>query len=222
MSTARMECFVQGRGWKMKDDSLMSKTDTVLKRSLDLFGSILGLIFLSPVLFMIATCIALDSGRPVLFRQQRLGRDGKIFRIFKFRTMIKGAPINMTADGEVINDATDSRHTRIGRFLRDYSLDELPQLINVWRGEMSLIGPRPDLPDVLHMYSESEQRKLDVKPGMTGLAQIRGRNALSAKEKWAYDMQYAESATFIGDIKILLITLWSVVRRKGVYKLADR
>jgi lipopolysaccharide/colanic/teichoic acid biosynthesis glycosyltransferase len=189
----------------------------VVKRILDVVVAAAGLAILSPGLALVALAIRLDSPGPVFFRQQRLGRDGVPFRIWKFRTMRADADVRVDERGNVVNVARDPRHTRMGRFLRSLSLDELPQLVNVVSGEMSLIGPRPDLPEALGLYSPEERRKLDVKPGITGLAQATGRNALDAHEKWTLDARYAAEVSLALDARILWLTVGTVLGRRGIY-----
>lgn len=195
----------------------MGNGQRVVKRILDVVVAAAGLAILSPVLALVALAIRLDSPGPVFFRQQRLGRDGVPFRIWKFRTMRADADVRVDERGNVVNVARDPRHTRMGRFLRSLSLDELPQLVNVVSGEMSLIGPRPDLPEALGLYSPEERRKLDVKPGITGLAQATGRNALDAHEKWTLDARYAAEVSLALDARILWLTVGTVLGRRGIY-----
>lgn len=195
----------------------MGNGQRVVKRILDVVVAAAGLAILSPGLALVALAIRLDSPGPVFFRQQRLGRDGVPFRIWKFRTMRADADVRLDERGNVVNVARDPRHTRMGRFLRSLSLDELPQLINVVSGEMSLIGPRPDLPEALGLYSPEERRKLDVKPGITGLAQASGRNALDAHEKWTLDARYAAEVSLALDARILWLTVGTVLGRRGIY-----
>lgn len=195
----------------------MGNGQRVVKRILDVVVAAAGLAILSPVLALVALAIRLDSPGPVFFRQQRLGRDGVPFRIWKFRTMRADADVRVDERGNVVNVARDPRHTRMGRFLRSLSLDELPQLVNVVSGEMSLIGPRPDLPEALGLYSPEERRKLDVKPGITGLAQASGRNALDAHEKWTLDARYAAEVSLALDARILWLTVGTVLGRRGIY-----
>lgn len=195
----------------------MGNGQRVVKRILDVVVAAAGLAILSPGLALVALAIRLDSPGPVFFRQQRLGRDGVPFRIWKFRTMRADADVRVDERGNVVNVARDPRHTRMGRFLRSLSLDELPQLVNVVSGEMSLIGPRPDLPEALGLYSPEERRKLDVKPGITGLAQATGRNALDAHEKWTLDARYAAEVSLALDARILWLTVGTVLGRRGIY-----
>jgi sugar transferase EpsL len=169
-----------------------------------------GLIVLSPALLVLAVLIRARMGSPVVFRQLRIGRDDRQFWFLKFRTMTD----QRDASGALLPDG--DRLTSLGRFLRATSLDEFPQLWNVVRGEMSLIGPRPLLPEYLPRYSAEQRRRHEVKPGITGLAQVKGRNALSWEEKFAYDIQYVDGYSFTMDVRILWMTLLAIVRREGI------
>ncbi len=180
------------------------------KRLFDLVTASLLLILLSPLLLCLALLVWIVHGRPVLFRQQRAGYKGKPFWIYKFRTMT-----NRTApDGSLLPDS--ERLTPLGRFLRSTSLDELPELINVLRGEMSLVGPRPLFVKYLPLYSPEQMRRHDVLPGITGWAQVNGRNAITWQEKFALDVWYVDHRSFWLDIKILFLTLWKVFKREGI------
>lgn len=175
-----------------------------LKRALDLVGAAGGLAVAAIPMLVLAALIRATMGSPVLFRQQRPGRDAVMFELMKFRTMRDG-------------DGTDAeRITRLGRFLRSTSLDELPELINVLRGDMSLVGPRPLLPQYLERYSPEQARRQEVKPGLTGLAQVEGRNALSWEERFEIDVRYVDTWTVPGDLRIIVRTVWSVLRREGI------
>jgi undecaprenyl phosphate N,N'-diacetylbacillosamine 1-phosphate transferase len=187
-----------------------------LKRALDFLAAALGLALLWPVLAFVALAILLDDGRPVLFRQERVGRGGKRFRVFKFRTMVTAAE-----SGPVFTSGDDPRITRAGRFLRRWSLDELPQLLNVLSGHMSLVGPRPTLPYQVERYDERQIRRLLVRPGITGLAQITGRNSLSWPERIELDLDYLENLGLWLDSKILFFTLPALVRGKTLYRGLD-
>ncbi len=175
------------------------------------------LVLLSPLLALCALAVRLSSPGPVLFRQQRLGLHGHPFELLKFRSMIHNAPDWRLPDGSAYSGGDDPRLTRVGRFLRRTSLDELPQLLNVLRGEMSLVGPRPDQVDQLRFYSETERRKLSVKPGITGLAQISGRNAISWERRKALDVEYARRRSFAFDLAILARTLPYVLLRRDIH-----
>jgi sugar transferase EpsL len=180
------------------------------KRIFDLLVSALGVIILSPLMLVLAVLVRLKLGAPVLFRQQRPGYRGEIFTIRKFRTMkeVKGT------DGKPLPD--EQRLTGLGKALRASSLDELPELFNVLRGEMSLIGPRPLLIHYLPLYSPEQARRHDVLPGITGWAQINGRNAASWDDKFKMDVWYVDHWSFWLDLKIILLTLWKVLTREGI------
>ena len=181
-----------------------------LKRPADLAAGLAGLILLSPVFAVTALLVRVKLGSPVLFRQERPGRGGRIFTIYKFRTMTdaKGP------DGRLLPDA--ERLTPFGRALRASSLDELPELINLVRGDMSIVGPRPLLVKYLPLYSPHQARRHEVRPGITGLAQVNGRNALSWQEKFDLDVEYADGITFLGDCRIIIRTVGAVLRREGI------
>jgi exopolysaccharide biosynthesis polyprenyl glycosylphosphotransferase len=185
-----------------------------LKSTIDFLIAILGLLFLSPFLIVIALLIKLDSPGSVFFVQERVGLKGKIFNFIKFRTMVEGAR-NMGLGLEVAQD--DDRITNIGRWLRHWSLDELPQLINVLRGDMSLVGPRPSTPEQVARYTTHQRRRLEVRPGLTGWAQINGRNLIPWPERIELDIWYVDHWSLLLDIKILLKTIPVIVWRKGLY-----
>lgn len=177
-----------------------------IKRAIDVAASGVGLAALAPGLLLIGAAIRLDSPGPALFRQERVGRDGRVFRLVKFRTMRTGAPVEFRADGSTRVSQDDARLTPIGRVLRG-GLDELPQLINVLRGEMSLVGPRPDMPVHAATYSEAERGKLRVRPGMTSLAAVLGRNQLFWRTRIAIDLRYIEHWSVGLDLAIIAQTL---------------
>ena len=172
---------------------------------------------LSPVLLACALAVRHSSPGPIFFRQRRLGRDGRLFTLLKFRTMIDGAPGVWNQDGSAYTGADDPRITPAGRILRKTSLDELPQLFNVLRGDMSLVGPRPDLAEQIRFYTETEKRKLEVKPGITGLAQISGRNNISWERRKALDVEYVARQSFQLDLFLLARTIPYVLLRKDVH-----
>ena len=180
------------------------------KRAFDLVASILLILLLWPVMLAVAAAVRVALGRPVLFRQIRPGLNGEPFELIKFRTM----RIDPKAGTSIASDV--QRLTRLGRFLRAASLDELPELWNVLRGDMSLVGPRPLLMQYLGRYSADQARRHLVRPGLTGWAQVNGRNALSWEEKFALDTWYVDNRSFWLDLKILLITAWQVVRPRGI------
>lgn len=181
-----------------------------MKRFFDLLVSLLLMILLSPLMLVIAILVRIKLGRPVLFSQARPGLHGKLFNIYKFRTMrdLYGPDGQLLPDGE--------RLTSFGRFLRASSLDELPELFNVIKGEMSLVGPRPLLPAYLERYTPEQARRHDVLPGITGWAQINGRNALSWEDKFKLDLWYVDHHSLWVDLKILVITLWKAIKREGI------
>jgi lipopolysaccharide/colanic/teichoic acid biosynthesis glycosyltransferase len=180
------------------------------KRLFDIVVSLLGLVFLLPIFMIISILIYLNMGRPILFVQQRPGLNGIPFSMFKFRTMKEKS-------SEDVNQNSDElRLTRLGRFLRSTSLDELPELWLVLKGEMSLVGPRPLLMEYIPYYSERQNKRHMVRPGLTGLAQVNGRNSLPWKDKLEFDVQYVETISFVLDIIILVKTVFKVLQRKDV------
>lgn len=181
-----------------------------MKRFTEIFVALLGLLALSPIFLVIATAIRLQMGAPVFFRQTRIGLGGKEFEIIKFRTMLNIFDEN----GNLLPD-TD-RLSPLGRFLRVSSLDELPELWNVLRGDMSLVGPRPLLPEYLPLYSPAQARRHEVRPGITGWAQVNGRNGISWTEKFALDVWYIDNQSFFLDCKIIVRTFYKVLRRDGI------
>ena len=185
-----------------------SKLDA--KRILDLLLAIAGILILSPVMLIIALLIGLKIGTPIIFRQQRPGYHGKPFWVYKFRTMTNAHD----SQGSLLPDT--QRITRLGHFLRSTSLDELPEMFNVLRGEMSWVGPRPLLMQYLERYSPEQARRHEVLPGITGWAQINGRNALTWEEKFKLDIWYVDHTSFWLDIKILFISVIKVLRREGI------
>lgn len=185
-----------------------------IKRIIDLVLSVVGLIVLSPLFLIIAICIKLDSEGPVFFLQERAGFKGKPFMIYKFRSMVNNA-VNMGAG--YYTGENDPRITRVGRFLRNTSLDEIPQLINIIKGEMSIIGPRPTLMYQVKEYDDFQKRRLLMKPGITGLAQVNGRNSLTWPERIKYDVKYVDNYSLWLDIKIFFKTIIVVFKKEGVY-----
>lgn len=183
-----------------------------MKRCFDIGGAGVLLIVLLPVMLVVAGLIAVSMGRPVLFRQQRPGLQAKPFMLYKFRTMA----VQTDAAGRELSD--ELRLTGLGRVLRKLSLDELPQLINVLKGELSLVGPRPLLMEYLSLYSKEQARRHEVLPGMTGWAQVNGRNELSWEERFALDVWYVDNRSFRLDLKILWMTVVKVFRSEGVAK----
>ena len=180
------------------------------KRIFDLIAALLGMILLSPLILFTAVGVSIFLGAPVIFCQKRPGHKGQPFFIYKFRTMRDASD----SAGNLLPDS--ERLTRLGRFLRTFSLDELPELFNILRGEMSIVGPRPLLMEYLERYSSEQMRRHDAYPGLTGWAQVNGRNAITWQEKFALDVWYVDHWSFWLDIKIVLLTLWKVVKREGI------
>lgn len=180
------------------------------KRPMDFMLSLFAIIVLSPLLIVIAILVKIKLGSPVLFKQERPGLNGKIFTLYKFRTMTD----YRDADGELLPNHI--RLTKFGRILRSTSLDELPEFFNVIKGDMSLIGPRPLLVEYLPLYNDHQKRRHEVRPGLSGLAQVNGRNAISWEEKFDYDVAYVENISFILDCKIMARTLLKVFKREGI------
>ena len=181
-----------------------------IKHPLDVFLSTGALIVLSPVLLITAVLVKIRLGSPVLFTQERPGKDGRIFKLYKFRTMTD----ERDEEGNLLPD--EVRLTDFGKKLRSTSIDELPELINIIKGDMSIVGPRPLLVRYLDRYNEHQTRRHEVKPGLTGLAQVNGRNAVSWEEKFDYDVQYVDKITFLGDAKIILDTVKTVLKKDGI------
>jgi lipopolysaccharide/colanic/teichoic acid biosynthesis glycosyltransferase len=182
----------------------------ISKRIFDLITASTCLVIFTPVMAIVAVLVRIVHGKPVLFRQNRPGYQSSLFTVYKFRTM------NNARDkqGNLLLD--EQRLTRLGRFLRSSSLDELPELFNVLRGEMSLVGPRPLFKHYLERYSPEQARRHEVLPGITGWAQVNGRNALDWEEKFRLDVWYVDNWSFGLDLKILLLTLWKVIKREGI------
>jgi lipopolysaccharide/colanic/teichoic acid biosynthesis glycosyltransferase len=191
------------------------------KRAIDLAGASLASVVLLPVAAVVCVVVKLGSPGSVLFRQKRLGKGGVPFTLYKFRTMQDGAPMLRNADGSAFVGAGDPRLTRAGRFLRDSTLDEIPQLINVLRGDMSLVGPRPDLVEQLELYDDMMRRKLEAKPGMASLSLVHGRNSLAWYKRAELDVYYVNHRSLLLDAKIFLMALLMVLLRRGVYYPVD-
>lgn len=181
-----------------------------IKRILDIILSFLALGILSPLLILTAFLIRIKLGAPVFFKQLRPGKNEKIFGILKFRTMTDAKDEN----GNLLPD--EIRLTRFGQFLRSTSIDELPELLNILNGDMSIVGPRPLLVQYLERYNEEQKHRHDVKPGLTGLAQVNGRNGITWEEKFHYDLEYVKNITFYGDCKIIFQTVMKVFGREGI------
>jgi lipopolysaccharide/colanic/teichoic acid biosynthesis glycosyltransferase len=194
----------------------MKWLNRVLKGCLDITVSIVLLVATLPFLLMVAILIRLTSPGPVLFLQKRVGKDGQIFTIYKLRTMMQGAPDLRNADNSTFNADSDPRVTKIGKVLRKTSFDELPQLLNVLRGDMSLVGPRPELPDGPSTYTAGQFARLKVRPGITGLAAVQGRNEVPVSVRRDMDAYYAENWTFLLDLKIILQTIPMVLQNRGI------
>jgi undecaprenyl phosphate N,N'-diacetylbacillosamine 1-phosphate transferase len=186
----------------------------ISKRLLDFLISLLAILLLSPVMLILIVVIKLSSKGPAVFRQERAGKNGKPFIFYKFRTMKKDAD----PYGPSPKSYKDQRLTKIGKLLREYSLDELPQLFNILTGDMSIVGPRPLYISQISEWDETQKKRLNVKPGLTGLAQISGRGRLTREQKLELDVKYVETACFLQDVKITLKTLASIFDKKGIYE----
>ena len=181
------------------------------KRFLDIFCSLLALVVFSWLYLIIALLVAIFLGRPILFKQERPGKNEKIFKLYKFRTMTDKRDEN----GNLLPD--EVRLTKFGKFLRATSLDELPEAINILKGDMSIIGPRPLLVQYLPLYNEEQKHRHDVRPGLSGLAQVNGRNAITWEEKFKLDVEYVNHVTFWGDVKIIFKTVWKAfAKQEGI------
>lgn len=192
-----------------------------IKHMIDkIFGLIL-IVLIFPILVLLSIAIKLNSKGPIIFKQKRLGKNGKVFNMYKFRTMYVDAPDLRNEDGSTFNSDDDPRVTKVGKILRKTSLDELPQILNILKGEMSFIGPRPDLPDHYDLYSEDDKKKLLVRPGVTGYAQANGRNSNSWAQRIAMDIYYIENYSLILDIQIFFKTIFSVLKQEGVNKYSE-
>ena len=187
-----------------------------IKRILDIFLSLCGILILSPVYLILWVLVRRKLGKPALFTQERPGRNEKIFRLYKFRSMTDERDEN----GLLLPD--EVRLTRFGKILRSTSLDELPELFNILKGDMSLIGPRPLLVRYLPWYTERERHRHDVRPGLTGLAQVNGRNALGWEERFAFDLEYVDNCSLFMDLKVLGMTVGKVLRRSRTLSGADQ
>lgn len=184
--------------------------DCVIKRAVDFIGAFFALVLLSPVLCLLCILVRFKLGSPVLFKQKRPGKNGKIFTLYKFRTMTDERDEN----GELMPD--EIRLTKFGKLLRNLSLDELPEFINILKGDMSFVGPRPLLTEYLELYNERQAKRHNVRPGLTGLAQANGRNLLTWEEKFEWDVKYVENISLVLDIKILFKTVSGVLKREGI------
>lgn len=197
----------------------MRKCNIFLKHTIDFIGSFLGLIIISPLLIVISIAIVTGSKGPILFRQKRLGKDGQIFEILKFRTMVMNA--EQIGSGLFINSENDARITKIGKFLRTTSLDELPQIINVLKGDMSLVGPRPPVPHhpfKYDEYTEFQKTRFSMRPGMTGLAQVTVRNSVPWEERIPVDVDYVKNFNLWLDFRILFKTFFKIFKSESIYR----
>ncbi len=181
-----------------------------IKRFLDFILSLMALIILSPILLIIYILVRIKLGKPAIFKQERPGKNEKIFTLYKFRTMTD----EKDKDGNLLPD--EKRLTKFGKILRSTSLDELPELVNILKGDMSIVGPRPLLVEYLPLYNEEQKRRHEVRPGLTGLAQVSGRNSLSWEEKFKDDVYYVDHISLWEDIKIILKTVGKVLKREGI------
>ena len=181
-----------------------------IKRILDFILSLLVIIILSPVMLIIYILVRIKLGKPAIFKQQRPGKNEKIFTLYKFRTMTdkKDESGNLLPDSE--------RLTKFGKTLRSTSLDDLPELFNILKGDLAIVGPRPLLVEYLKLYNDEQRKRHDVRPGLTGLAQVSGRNLISWQDRFKKDVEYVNNLTFINDLNIILITLKKVIKREGI------
>lgn len=184
--------------------------DVIIKRAVDVFLSMFALLLLCPLLCVLCILVRIKLGSPVIFRQERPGKNGKIFTLYKFRTMTDDRDEN----GELLPD--EIRLTKFGQLLRNLSLDELPEFINILKGDMSFVGPRPLLVRYLPLYNEHQAMRHNVRPGLTGLAQVNGRNLITWEEKFEWDVQYVEKISPLLDVKIIFKTVFNVLRREGI------
>lgn len=181
-----------------------------VKRGLDVLFSLLALLLLSPAFLALSILVRVKLGSPVLFSQERPGKGERVFRMYKFRTMTDARD----AEGNLLPD--EERLSPFGQKLRSLSLDELPELWNIFKGDMSFVGPRPLLVSYLPLYNKEQHRRHDVRPGLTGLAQVNGRNATTWQKRFEFDLRYVDRVTFLGDVKILFSTVRAVLRREGI------
>ena len=181
-----------------------------IKRILDFILSLIALIVLSPVLLVVAILVRIKLGSPIIFKQQRPGKNEKIFTLYKFRTMTD----KKDEEGNLLPD--EQRLTKFGKILRNTSIDELPELINILKGDMAIVGPRPLLVEYLSLYNDEQKHRHDVRPGLTGLAQVSGRNSISWEEKFEEDLKYINKVNLVSDVKIILKTIVKVFKREGI------
>lgn len=185
------------------------------KRLFDIAVAGAGLLLLSPLLLIVCVLVRVKLGSPVIYRQTRPGLHGEPFEIFKFRSMVEA----FDANGHPLPN--EERLTSFGQFLRSFSLDELPELLNILKGDMSVVGPRPLLMDYLPLYNEQQARRHEVPPGLTGWSQVNGRNAITWDEKFKFDVWYVDHASFLLDLRIILMTVLKVLRREGIAHAGD-
>jgi exopolysaccharide biosynthesis polyprenyl glycosylphosphotransferase len=209
---------------EIKEHINSKRSHFIIKRIFDIVLSFLGIIVVSPIYIITIIAIKLDSKGPVIFKQTRVGKDGKNFTIYKFRTMVvdaeKKRELQLNSEdieNFVFQSSSDSRITKVGAFLRRSSIDELPQLFNVLFGTMSLVGPRPEIPEVVKFYPQRYMQRLLVIPGITGLAQVSGRGEIELGKTIEYDLNYIKNFSILLDLKILVKTVFSVVRSEGAY-----
>ena len=181
-----------------------------IKRILDFILSLLAIIILSPVMLIIYILVRIKLGKPAIFKQQRPGKNQKIFTLYKFRTMTD----EKDEDGNLLPD--EKRLTKFGKMLRSTSLDELPELFNILKGDMAIVGPRPLLVEYLKLYNDEQRKRHNVRPGLTGLAQVSGRNLISWQDRFEKDIYYVNNVTFMNDLKIILVTVKKVIKREGI------
>lgn len=182
-----------------------------IKRLLDIILSLIAIIITLPIFLIVGILVLIFIGRPVLFRQKRPGKNEKIFTMYKFRTMTN----KKDKDGNLLPN--EQRLTKFGNILRKTSLDEIPEFINILKGDMSFVGPRPLRVDYLPLYNSKQKHRHDVRPGLTGLAQVNGRNSISWKQKFDYDIEYINNVSFLNDLKIVLLTIKKVILKKDIY-----
>ncbi|MFN3691371.1 MAG: sugar transferase [Fervidobacterium sp.] len=202
--------YLYKKGRKSNRKPIKFLRSRLLKRIFDIIIAVVGLIVFSPVMLIVSILIIKKMGSPVLFRQLRPGLNGKPFVLYKFRTMTD----ERDEKGRLLPD--EKRLTPLGKFLREHSIDELPQLFNVLKGDMSIVGPRPLLIEYLDRYTPEQARRHEVKPGITGWAQINGRNTLTWEEKFEFDVWYVDNWDLILDLKIIILTIWNVLKKEGI------
>jgi lipopolysaccharide/colanic/teichoic acid biosynthesis glycosyltransferase len=205
------------RHYEQQLDSFPRRLQLAAKRIIDIIGSVFGLVLISPLLLLLAVLVRIESPGPSIFRQKRLGQYGKEFTIYKFRSMHQGSEIKLNADGSTCVCSLDPRVTKLGHFIRWTGLDELPQLFNVLKGEMSLIGPRADPAFYIENYNDEDYYKLAMRPGITAYAQVLGRQTIGWRERFSLEHYYIEHYSLWFDVKIMWQTLLVIWQRVGVY-----